>query len=125
MKDRVTISDTTLRDGEQSSGCSMTVDEKLLMAHKLSELNVDVMEVGFPIASSGDFEAVRRVAAPYPRYGSRRLRAAVSRTSSWSRGHWSRLGCRGYTPSLPLATSIFSTSSESRDSRCWRRRWAP
>jgi 2-isopropylmalate synthase len=62
MKDQVYIYDTTLRDGEQSPGCSMTVNEKLQMAHKLSELNVDVMEVGFPIASSGDFEAVRQVA---------------------------------------------------------------
>ena len=66
MKDRVTIFDTTLRDGEQSPGCSMTVDEKLQMAHKLSELNVDIMEAGFPIASSGDFEAVRRVAEAMP-----------------------------------------------------------
>ena len=66
MKDRVYIFDTTLRDGEQSPGCSMTVDEKLRMAHKLSELNVDIMEVGFPIASSGDFEAVRRVAGGMP-----------------------------------------------------------
>ncbi len=66
MKDRVTIFDTTLRDGEQSPGCSMTVDEKLQVAHKLSELNVDIMEVGFPIASSGDFEAVRRVAEAIP-----------------------------------------------------------
>ena len=66
MKDRVYIFDTTLRDGEQSPGCSMMVDEKLRMAHKLSELNVDIMEVGFPIASSGDFEAVRRVARVMP-----------------------------------------------------------
>ncbi len=66
MKDRVTIFDTTLRDGEQSPGCSMTIDEKLRMAHKLSELNVDIMEVGFPIASSGDFEAVRKVGEDVP-----------------------------------------------------------
>ena len=66
MKDRVFIFDTTLRDGEQSPGCSMTVDEKLRMAHKLSELNVDIMEVGFPIASAGDFEAVKKVAEALP-----------------------------------------------------------
>ncbi len=66
MKDRVTIFDTTLRDGEQSPGCSMTVGEKLRMAHKLSELNVDIMEVGFPIASASDFEAVRRVSEDVP-----------------------------------------------------------
>jgi 2-isopropylmalate synthase len=59
--DRVYIFDTTLRDGEQSPGCSMTVPEKVRLAHKLSELGVDIMEAGFPIASEGDFEAVRAV----------------------------------------------------------------
>jgi len=62
---RVYIFDTTLRDGEQSPGCSMTVPEKLRMAKKLVELGVDIMEAGFPIASDGDFEAVRAVAAEY------------------------------------------------------------
>ncbi|MCL6505657.1 MAG: 2-isopropylmalate synthase [Bryobacteraceae bacterium] len=55
---RVYIFDTTLRDGEQSPGCSMTVEEKLRMARKLVELGVDILEAGFPIASDGDFEAV-------------------------------------------------------------------
>jgi 2-isopropylmalate synthase len=58
MSDRVKIFDTTLRDGEQSCGCSMTVAEKLRMARKLVELGVDVMEAGFPIASQGDYDAV-------------------------------------------------------------------
>jgi len=58
MPDRVYIFDTTLRDGEQSPGCSMTVPEKLRMAAKLVELGVDIMEAGFPIASQGDFDAV-------------------------------------------------------------------
>ena len=61
MSDRVFIFDTTLRDGEQSCGCSMTVPEKMRMARKLVELNVDVMEAGFPMASDGDFEAVDRI----------------------------------------------------------------
>jgi 2-isopropylmalate synthase len=61
MSDRVKIFDTTLRDGEQSCGCSMTVAEKLRMARKLMELGVDVMEAGFPIASEGDFEAVDKI----------------------------------------------------------------
>ncbi len=61
-KNRVFIFDTTLRDGEQSPGCSMNVPEKLRMAHKLAELGVDILEAGFPIASEGDFEAVRTVA---------------------------------------------------------------
>jgi 2-isopropylmalate synthase len=63
LPNRVYIFDTTLRDGEQSPGCSMTVPEKLRMAHKLAELGVDVLEAGFPIASEGDFEAVRLVGA--------------------------------------------------------------
>ncbi|HEU4767941.1 MAG TPA: 2-isopropylmalate synthase [Pyrinomonadaceae bacterium] len=60
---RISIFDTTLRDGEQSPGCSMDLDEKLLMAQKLEELGVDVIEAGFPIASEGDFAAVKAVAA--------------------------------------------------------------
>src|SRR5437667_453975 len=59
--DKVHIFDTTLRDGEQAPGCSMTMTEKLRMAHKLAELGVDIMEAGFPIASTGDFEAVQKV----------------------------------------------------------------
>jgi 2-isopropylmalate synthase len=62
---RVYIFDTTLRDGEQSPGCSMTVPEKLRMAAKLVDLGVDIMEAGFPIASEGDYEAVRRVSQEF------------------------------------------------------------
>ena len=58
----VRIFDTTLRDGEQSPGFSMTVDEKLRLARQLEELGVDIIEAGFPIASRGDLEAVRAVA---------------------------------------------------------------
>ncbi len=60
---RISIFDTTLRDGEQSPGCSMDLDEKLRMAEKLEELGVDIVEAGFPIASEGDFAAVKAVAA--------------------------------------------------------------
>ncbi|MBV9317341.1 MAG: 2-isopropylmalate synthase [Gammaproteobacteria bacterium] len=60
--DRVLIFDTTLRDGEQSPGCSMTQPEKLRVARALAELGVDVIEAGFPAASRGDFEAVAAVA---------------------------------------------------------------
>ena len=64
MSDRehVMIFDTTLRDGEQSPGCSMTWAEKLRLAHQLDRLGVDVIEAGFPIASDGDFRAVQAVA---------------------------------------------------------------
>ncbi|HSH45848.1 MAG TPA: 2-isopropylmalate synthase [Longimicrobiales bacterium] len=61
--DRVTIFDTTLRDGEQSPGASMTAVEKLRMAHQLDALGVDVIEAGFPISSPEDFDSVRRIAA--------------------------------------------------------------
>ena len=66
MSDRVYIFDTTLRDGEQSPGCSMDVREKLLMARKLVELGVDVLEAGFPVASEGDFQAVDAVSREFP-----------------------------------------------------------
>ncbi len=60
--DRIRIFDTTLRDGEQSPGCSMNLSEKLVLARQLAKLGVDVIEAGFAIASEGDFEAVRAVA---------------------------------------------------------------
>jgi 2-isopropylmalate synthase len=66
MTNRVWIFDTTLRDGEQSPGCSMTVPEKVRMAHKLVELGVDILEAGFPIASEGDFVAVDTISREFP-----------------------------------------------------------
>jgi 2-isopropylmalate synthase len=74
---RITIFDTTLRDGEQSPGCSMNLDEKVRLAHQLERLGVDVIEAGFPIASEGDFQAVRAVA----REVRRPAIAALSRAS--------------------------------------------
>lgn len=62
MSDKLIIFDTTLRDGEQSPGASMTKDEKLRIAKALERMRVDVIEAGFPIASQGDFEAVKAVA---------------------------------------------------------------
>jgi 2-isopropylmalate synthase len=60
-KDRVIIFDTSMRDGEQAPGASMSLEEKLELAKILEEMRVDVIEAGFPIASNGDFEAVRKV----------------------------------------------------------------
>jgi 2-isopropylmalate synthase len=60
---RITVFDTTLRDGEQSPGCSMNHQEKLRLAHQLDRLGVDVVEAGFPIASEGDFAAVKAIAS--------------------------------------------------------------
>ena len=62
-KNNLVIFDTTLRDGEQSPGASMTGSEKLRIAKVLEKLNVDVIEAGFPIASKGDAEAVKNIAS--------------------------------------------------------------
>ncbi len=61
--DHVKIFDTTLRDGEQSPGCTMTRDEKMEVARQLVRLKVDIIEAGFPAASPGDWEAVNAIAA--------------------------------------------------------------
>jgi 2-isopropylmalate synthase len=63
MSDKLYIFDTTLRDGEQSPGCSMNLEEKLEMARQLDRLGVDILEAGFPIASQGDFDAVSAISA--------------------------------------------------------------
>src|SRR3954449_9673803 len=68
-RDRVLIFDTTLRDGEQCPGATMTLEEKLEVAELLDAMGVDIIEAGFPIASNGDFEAVAEIA--------RRTRSAV------------------------------------------------
>ena len=62
MAERVTIFDTTLRDGEQAPGISLDVPEKLEIAEQLARLGVDIVEAGFPVASQGDFEAVELIA---------------------------------------------------------------
>jgi len=63
MTEKLIIFDTTLRDGEQSPGASMTRDEKLRIARLLEKLRVDVIEAGFAASSNGDFEAVRMIAS--------------------------------------------------------------
>jgi 2-isopropylmalate synthase len=62
MKEHLVIFDTTLRDGEQSPGASMTKEEKLRVARQLERMQVDVIEAGFAAASPGDFEAIRTIA---------------------------------------------------------------
>ncbi|HTS00544.1 MAG TPA: 2-isopropylmalate synthase [Bacteroidota bacterium] len=90
MHDRIFIFDTTLRDGEQSPGCSMNVEEKLRMARQLERLNVDIVEAGFPASSAGDFEAVRAIAGELTRCAvaglSRALLADIDRTWEAIRG---------------------------------------
>jgi len=63
MSEHILIFDTTLRDGEQCPGASMNIREKLEVARQLARLRVDIIEAGFPIASDGDFEAVKAIAA--------------------------------------------------------------
>ena len=75
--DQIIIFDTTLRDGEQSPGCSMNTREKLEVARALVDLGVDVIEAGFPIASPGDFEAVSQIAA---KFGDRTTICALARS---------------------------------------------
>lgn len=78
--DRVLIFDTTLRDGEQSPGASMTFEEKLEVADLLDQLGVDIIEAGFPIASPGDFESVSEVARRVKEHLLRASRARQSET---------------------------------------------
>ncbi len=78
-KDRIFIFDTTLRDGEQSPGATMTLEEKLQIAELLDEMGVDIIEAGFPIASNGDFEAVAEDRQAREELGDRRARPRHSR----------------------------------------------
>ena len=82
MTDRLFIFDTTLRDGEQSPGASMTKEEKLRIAMQLERLRVDVIEAGFAASSNGDFEAVRRSPMRSRTRRSARWRAPTTATSA-------------------------------------------
>ena len=73
MTQRVTVFDTTLRDGEQSPGIALNTEEKLEIAAQLTRLGVDVIEAGFPAASDGDFAAVQAIARHTREPGSRSL----------------------------------------------------
>ena len=99
--DIVRIFDTTLRDGEQSPGATLNIDEKLEIARQLARLGVDIIEAGFPIASPGDFEAVRRVAREVGQAGER---ADHRRAGARDQGrHRPGLGgrARGQAPAHP------------------------
>ena len=62
MEDKVLIFDTTLRDGEQGAGATMTAEQKVEIAHQLDRLGVDIIEAGFPISSPGEMASVQRIA---------------------------------------------------------------
>src|SRR5665213_332880 len=76
---RILFFDTTLRDGEQSPGCTMHADEKLRMAHQLAALGVDILEAGFAIASEGDLESIRTIGREVGRNGSGPIIASLAR----------------------------------------------
>src|SRR3982750_2266215 len=80
--DRIIIFDTTLRDGEQSPGFSMNLNEKIRMAEALTELGVDVLEAGFAIASPGDFESVKAIAESIGRRDDTPVIASLARAGS-------------------------------------------
>ena len=107
----IVIFDTTLRDGEQSPGASMNLKEKMEVAQALVELGVDVIEAGFPIASPGDFEAVREIARSVRGSvvcGLARCREAdIDR--AWEAVQYAK--SRGSTCFWPPAQSIANTNS--------------
>ena len=78
----ILIFDTTLRDGEQSPGASMSHEEKMQIAELLDEMGVDIIEAGFPISSPGDFKAVTEVAKLVKRHRFAGWRGQASRTST-------------------------------------------
>ena len=84
MTDRVIIFDTTLRDGEQSPGASMNTPEKLRLATQLEKLGADVIEAGFPAASTGDFEAVKAISGKVKKIQAAAL--SVKRNASGTSG---------------------------------------
>ncbi len=99
MAEQVRIFDTTLRDGEQSPGFSLRVSEKLLLAHQLDQLGVDIIEAGFPIASPADAESVRRVSTEIRRPVIACLARCHPRISRRPRGPFSRRRAVASTPS--------------------------
>ena len=125
--EKITIFDTTLRDGEQSPGCSMNTAEKLEVARALVDLGVDVIEAGFPIASPGDFEAVREIAR---QFGDRTVicawPAAWKKTSTAPGRHSKEPRRRGSTSFWQPAPSTGNTSSRwpRRRSFARRSRWS-
>ena len=103
---RVVIFDTTLRDGEQSPGCSMTLEEKIQVAEVLEEMGVDIIEAGFPIASRGDFEAVSEIAKRVETSTVAGLARAPRRTSTAPGPPCNTPSSRASTPSSRPARCI-------------------
>jgi 2-isopropylmalate synthase len=115
MKNRIFIFDTTLRDGEQSPGCSMLVKEKIHMAAKLEELGVDIIEAGFPIASESDFASVNTLARQF----SGMKIAALARACAMDIEHAARALEPGHSPRIHtfIATSDIHLKYKLKKSR--------
>ena len=116
--EHIKIFDTTLRDGEQSPGNTMNIQEKLRVARQLETLGVDIIEAGFPVASPGDFSAVREIARTIKKSEVAGLARANDRDIDVpgmpSRGQ----NIRASTPLSQPLTSISSISSEKPVMRC-------
>lgn len=117
VKKRIQIFDTTLRDGEQAPGASLTPEQKIILAYKLAELGVDVLEPGFPVSSPGDFAAVETISRKvegveicgFARAVKGDIDAAVRATRTRSAG--------GFTCSSPLPTFTCAISCARADPR--------
>ena len=104
MTERVLIFDTTLRDGEQSPGASMTINDKMMLAQQLERLRVDVIEAGFPKSSDGDFESVRSIAEKVRSITIAGLAGPARMISTVAGRRCAMRRCRESTYSLPLPT---------------------
>ena len=110
-RNRLTVFDTTLRDGEQAPGFSMRIHEKVRLARQLDALGVDIIEAGFPIASEADAEAVKAVAAAVRRPDHRRAGPRLRRRHRQGRrGPRAAPRGRASTPSSPRPTCTSSAS---------------
>ena len=121
VKDRVLIFDTTLRDGEQCPGATMTLEEKLEVAELLDAMGVDIIEAGFPIASNGDFEAVSHIAKQVKRATVAGLARAISADIARA-GEAVRHAAPAPHPHLRLDLADPSGAPDAQVARrrCWR-----
>jgi 2-isopropylmalate synthase len=119
-KDRVLIFDTTLRDGEQCPGATMTFEEKLEIAEMLDAMGVDIIEAGFPIASDGDFEAVSEIARRLKRATvaglARAISADIARAGEAVR-HAVKPRIHTFVSTSPI---LWNTRCARHRNRCWR-----
>jgi len=112
MSDKIYIFDTTLRDGEQSPGASMNMQEKFRLAQQLVKLNVDVIEAGFPVASAGDFECVKYIADNIKGVQVTGLARCHEKDIDTAWKHLKTVKTQEFIPFWPPLTFISSTNSE-------------